>query len=154
MEKIHFENTAECADYMVEKFLLNLEICAVLFYDDTVDLIKELATYKEVKIKSIEIHSSELDGYDKEYYVSLDKDGYLYVEPAYRDKEYICLEDDMLVLIPNNANYSIIKEIPNDNCREIYIGIDNNYGYNCEDCCRDCCICPLMNDDEDFCDHI
>lgn len=44
---------------------------AVLFYEQAIDLIKEFLKRDEVFIASIEIASHEIDGYDKEFMVSL-----------------------------------------------------------------------------------
>lgn len=95
-------NYEDFADIMVGFARDGNHLCCATYVQNTFDLLRALMNHEEVTPMTIEIHSEELDGYDKEYYIELTKDMELFVEPAYREKNehheagYICSWADMI----------------------------------------------------------
>lgn len=125
MRRNFFENYEELSEYMVDKAQDGFYTVAVLFYKDALNLLRELMCYDAVEVEALDIHSKEYDGYNKEYYVSLADDMVVSVEPAYVNGRYLDTEAD-LTLIDGDANSAIIKNLPDNKCHEIYIGISEN----------------------------
>ncbi len=121
MRRYHFEDYKKLSDYIVENAQNGFYTVTVLFYDDALALLRELIRYKDVNIEALDIKPVEYDGYDKEYYVSLADDMVASVEPAYVGDRYLNAEAD-LTLIVGDASSAIIKNLPANKCREIYIG--------------------------------
>lgn len=132
MRKQYFKNCEELSNYMVDKALHGYYTVAVLFYDNAIDLLRELMRYDDINLESIDIQPVEYKGYDKEYYVSIADDMIVSVEPAFVDGRYLNAEAD-LTLINGDASSTIIKDISENKCREIYIGIfDGEENYDCK----------------------
>lgn len=137
MRRNFFEDYEELSDYMIDKAQDGLYTVAVLFYDDALGLLRELMRYDDVEVEALDIKPEEYDGYDKEYYVSLADDMVASVEPAYVGGRYLNAEAD-LTLIDGGANSAIIKNLPENKCHEIYVGIteDEMEGYDFESDCN------------------
>lgn len=105
---------------MIKKAKDGVYTVAVLFYYDAIELIRDLMKNSEITVEAVEIVPPEYNNYDKEYYVSLTGDMYVSAEPAYVDGRYLTT-DANLTLIDGEAKYEIIKDLPDINCREIYI---------------------------------
>lgn len=117
--------------------------CAVLFYDEVIKLAKMLMSDDGVKIASISIKPQ--DDYKREYYVTLDYDCSLYIEPVWREGE--CLKNDVdIMYFDGGANSSVsfandcekyeICIIDEEDDEEEYIEEDD-----CGECCADCSLC-------------
>lgn len=135
MKREYFETHEDLCDYMVDKAQDGIYTVAVLFYEDALQLLRELMQYDDIDIEAIEIKPEEYDGYDKEYYVSLTDDMFASVEPAYVGGRYLSAEAD-LTLIDGDASSAIIKDVPQQTCCEIYIGVseDEMEGYDDDYC--------------------
>lgn len=133
MRRNFFKNYEELCDYMIDKAQDGFYTVAVLFYEDALGLLRELMRYDDVKIEALDIKPKEYDEYDKEYYVSLADDMVASVEPAYVGGRYLSAEAD-LTLIDGDANSVIIKNLSDNKCQEIYIGVseDEMEGYDFE----------------------
>lgn len=131
MRRNFFGDYEELSDYMIDKAQDGYYTVAVLFYNEALGLLRELMSYDDIELEALDIKPEEYDGYDKEYYVSLADDMVASVEPAYVDGRYLNAEAD-LTLIDGDASSAIIKNIPENKCREIYIGIseDEMEGYD------------------------
>lgn len=70
---------------------------AVLFFDKAKELMRYLLTFEEVDIGLIDLSSDELD-YCDEYYVCVDSDFVLYVEPAKNNDRYLGTGADVMYL--------------------------------------------------------
>lgn len=125
MEILFFNDYKDIGEYMYNKAILGHNITATLFFDDAVGLMKYLLQYDSVDIGGIDIASIECNGYSKEYYITLSEDLTLDVEKAWHIDKYLMTEPDIM-LIDGNASSTIIKDIPKDNCKEIYIGNSHN----------------------------
>ncbi len=138
MRRNFFEDYEELSDYMIDKAQDGLYTVAVLFYDDALCLLRELMRYDDVEIEALDIKPEGYDGYDKEYYVSLADDMVASVEPAYVGGRYLNAEAD-LTLIDGGASSAIIKNLPENKCHEIYVGIsedemeDYDFKPDCDD---------------------
>lgn len=111
MERIRFDSLSELAEYMVETVDFGDCVTAVLFEEDAMKLIKEFALYDDVDLWDLEISKEEVNGYYKEYYISLfvlENRMTLWASPAWNGDQ--CLFDDSdLILIDGKASYSIVK---------------------------------------------
>ena len=144
MKRLYFEDFASCADYMIEKSKNGVNVTAALFYDEALELIREFMVYSDIEVGGIAIAPLCYDGYDKEYYITLSCYGTLDVEPAWNDDRYLDADAD-LMLVCGDASCFILKDIPIEQCREIYIGIEEDTEEDCGDCCGDCNICVKLN---------
>lgn len=133
-----FNNHKELSDYMIDNALDGLYTVAVLFYEDAIRLTKELMINAGVEAIALDIEPTEYNGYDKEYYVSLNEDMTVFVEPAFVDGRYLDAEAD-LTLIDGNANSAILKHIQGIKCFEIRIG--EKYNDMSYDDFNNCCYC-------------
>lgn len=121
MKKKVFKDYKDLSEYMYAKASDGINITATLFFEDTISLIKELLLNDDIEIGGINIAQEEYTGYSKEYYITLSDDLILDVAPAHNGKLYLNAEPDMM-LIHGDASSSIIRDIDDDICREIYIG--------------------------------
>lgn len=121
MKILNFINYAEVSEYMLEKAKCGKNVTATLFLDEAIELMRNLMSYEEIEVGCIEIEQEEYNGYSKEYYVSLSNDMVLIVEQAWCKEGYLYAEPDIM-LIDGDANSKILKGIPDDKCREIYVG--------------------------------
>lgn len=86
MKILNFDKVAELGSLMYEAATeAHCDVTAVLFYDRAQELIKKLLGYDGVKIGKIDFCDESRD-YDREYYVTLDFESELIVEPAYSFK--------------------------------------------------------------------
>lgn len=124
MDKIVFNDYIGLAHKMIETAESGGTAYAVCFFDDAVGILKELMSIDEVTVGSISITDEEYDGYTKEYYVSIDGDYIVDVQPAWHDKNdyhdagYYGFEAED-VFIDGDANSAILKVIDNATCYEI-----------------------------------
>ena len=145
MDIISFLSHADLADYMYEKATDGKTVTAVLFYDDAKTLLKELACFQDTTIEGIEIHEPFFDGYDKEFYVTIDDELCIWVEEAYHEDEgtgfkgyYRFGGNDVIALIDSKANSLVIKAVDKSSyIAEISVA---------EDICHDCKCCESRDD--------
>ena len=78
------EDLAECMFELVEE--TKDIVYAVVFYDDAKQLLKELGYIQETVFSNINLEDPEWTEYNKEYYVTIDKDYEISVEPAWHEK--------------------------------------------------------------------
>lgn len=121
MKKKVFKDYKDLSEYMYTKANDGINITATLFFEDATSLIKALLLNNDIIIGGINIAQEEYTGYSKEYYITLSDDLILDVTPAHNGKLYLNTEPDMM-LIHGDASSSIIKDIDDDICREVYIG--------------------------------
>lgn len=138
MDRMIFNTYNELAEYMCTKASDGYNITSTLFVGDAMELLRTLIQYEEIDIGEINISQPEYNGYNKEYYISLNNDMILNVQAAQVDNGYIFAEPDIM-LIHGDASSSIIKTMNLDDCIEIYIRdsvsgddiyFDNDEDYN------------------------
>ena len=82
---------------------------AVLFFDKAKELMRYLLTFEDVGIGLIDLSSDEFD-YCDEYYVCLDADLVLYVEPAKINEKYLGTGADVMYLDGDaNSRISLVN---------------------------------------------
>ena len=86
MEKLYFEDFCDLSDFMYDIATTEKStVCAVLNYDQTVELLRCLMVFDDIEVITIDVSHSIIKGYTKEYYVTLSRDLKLFVEPAYNN---------------------------------------------------------------------
>lgn len=148
MFPLFFRDHKRLCDYMIDKARGGEYTVAVLFYKDAMCLLREMAKNDDVTIVGVELKPKEFDGYDLEYYVSMDKDMYVGIEPAFVDDIYLSTEAD-LTLIDGNAHSSALANVPDDKWREIYIVEGSDFCPCDEEDGTDCCPCELYEDEDE-----
>ena len=153
MDTINFSTHNDLAYYMIDKATDGKMVTAALFYEDAKELLKELAYYEETTIGNIELHEPIWNGYDKEFYVTLDDELCIWVEEAYHEVEetnfkgYFRLGcDDSIALIDGKASSLLVKAAEeNEYIAEIEIGSSN---------CDECFACDDTEDLKDIIEFI
>ena len=90
------------------------EVMFVGFYEDAIEVIKELMMFDEVMPHSLEIHPVDWDWYDREYYVTLDKNLELWCEEGYNlneDNEFYYESEADVLFIADDCNSVILRKI-------------------------------------------
>ena len=142
-----FATHADLAEAMCKLAESGKVVYAALFYEDARALLKELAYFDEVTFGNIDIEDPQWGGYKREYYVYVDDEYNVGVEPAWREKEgtdkgiYLGASG-CIVLIHSAANSKIIEAMKDSDCAEFDIDIDAD----CYGCCE---YCPMFDDDDD-----
>lgn len=149
MKRIEFNTYEDLVDKMIEVAEMGGSVYAICFIDDANEIVKELLSRDETMIAGINMAPEEYNGYEKEYYISLDADMLVDVEPAWHDKNqyadagYLWFDAEA-VFIVGDANSKIIKDIDKTKCYEIDFNFDE------DDDCFDVIIDsarPVMNAD-------
>lgn len=122
MEIVLFDNYDVFAEALI-KLAKNAEQTSVIIcnYKDAVGMVQALIEQQKLTIESVDITDPEINGYDKEYHVAVTKDMELWVEPAFRDGQYLKSSAD-IVFVTGNSNSKAIKGIDSESCYETYIG--------------------------------
>ena len=124
----------------------NTIVYAVVFYDDAKRLLQMLGSIEEVDFGNIELNNPQWNGYNKEYYVSVDENFEVNVEPAWHEKnEYhdagYYRADNSIALIHSDANSKILEALKDCDCAEFEIDADAE----CDGCCEEC----MLSDEDD-----
>lgn len=155
MDTLHYDCINECADNI---FHIYNELT---IYDDLAN-INIIAKYNEAKkfverfirlgfdIVSIsELSEADINGYNDEYVIALDRDG-LWCTPAKYEDKYLYVKADVVYILDNCCS----KVIPNIESRisfEVEINDDcednEEYSYECDGNCANC-YCNDNNDDD------
>lgn len=131
MKRFKIENLSEVADAMYSDIITEKGIEAVTFVghcEDVVLILKYLLVFDETTPCCINIEDVELNGYEKEYYISLDINMNVWCSPAYKYKtgDYFFLETDRLY-IANDCNFELLGyvECENDEVYEVTYDSDD-----------------------------
>lgn len=160
METINFTDYAELGECLYNLASENKAVSVVLFKKDIIGLLRWLMEYDKIELGHIEIKDEFVDNYSKEYYLTIDDDLFVTVEPVYNEDTgdiALCYSD--IILFDGDASSKIAIE--NDDCIQIEISIaENDDEDSCGDCCCDCSHCPKAMDSQavssalDFFDYI
>ncbi len=120
MKSITFNDIKSLADYMIVQSKHKLYIVATVFYDDAIELIKYILKDDDIKISILDISPFNLNGYNREYYVSISEDYEFAVEPAFSEGRYLDTMADV-ILIDGDARYNIVKKNKDSECVELII---------------------------------
>jgi hypothetical protein len=131
MEKIVFKDYETLADMMFDVAEAGDTAYAVCFFDDAAKLLKELMSFDETSVGGINIMDVDYNGYSKEYYISIDGDYIIDVQPAYSKElnngkgAYLTYTAEKTFIV-GEANSVIIKGIDDDKCYEIEFDTDKH----------------------------
>lgn len=130
-----------------------LVVCSVLSSEQAFELLRELSIYDDVQLGSIHLQNGDYECYDREYYVTLDTDMVLDIEPAWHNGDdkhsagYAYNEADVF-FFDTNASAAVMLPYQNKTCYELRFGdVDYDEDDICEDCSEDCSDCDIDNDD-------
>lgn len=143
MDRIKIEHMSEIAEIMHDVVSVkNTNTMFVGRYEDAADVIKYLLKYDDTMIFDMEIRNYMIDGYDDEFYVTLDTDMMIWCEKAYCEEheKYIYAESG-LALVADDCNSAILKQICADNILEV------SFGYEDEECDGNCACCQCGEND-------
>lgn len=144
MDMITFNDYASLGEYLYELADDGKVASAVLFKKDLVNLLRWLMEYDDIDLGHIDIKDEFVDSYSKEYYLTIDRDLSVSIEPVYEDGTNTvipCYSD--VVLFDGETSSRIAIE--NDDCFQVEFNIaDNDDEDSCGDCCYDCSTCPKM----------
>lgn len=123
MRRLFFDTHEDVSEYMVSMAKDGKCIEAVVYYDEAMSLIRDFAQFEDVEFEALSIEPYDYDRYDKEFYVYLDSDMVLSVEPTKMDGVYLNSEAD-IHLVDADASSSILKALWGGEQIEMYIGVD------------------------------
>ena len=152
MNYIYFEDFAGVGNYIYKTALEKNSISAVLLYDETIEMMKWLFEYEDIKTGNILIERN----YGREYYVTLNTDLTLDIEPVFDINGNIQTKNVEKMLFCGDVSSSIA--LNNLDSKQYEIKIEENN--DCGDCCFDCSNCPHKNTSEalaaalDFVDYL
>lgn len=137
MKVLSFENHEDLAEFMIQIALQKQTVCAILFYEDTCKLLKELASFEGISLNTITLSDPEYKGYNKEYYIFLDDNLIVNVDEAWHgknewhDEGYFSFGGyETVAFIHGNASSQILKAIEGSTCFEIEIGEESEYDFD------------------------
>lgn len=138
-----FEDFDMLAEYMIDYADEGKVISAVLFYDEAIELMRELLVYEEVEPVLLDISDPKFNGYEQEYYITLTSDYQLCIENAFANGVYLTHEADV-VLFDGDVNDKVYQACNSDEFDEINVCEDDI----CEHCeLKDCCSQSPYNKD-------
>lgn len=123
-EKIIFNSYTELVDKMMEVANDGGTAYTICFFEDAKEIIKELLSREETEIAGMTISEPAYCGYNKEYFISVDGDMLIDVEPAWHDKNefheagYLWYDAEK-VFVVGEANSAVIQCIDKEKCFEI-----------------------------------
>ena len=144
MKTFIIKNLEDVEEAMYDEIAINKKenVTFVGFYEDAIEVLKELMMHDEIVPYSLEIHPAEYDGYDKEYYVTLDNEMSLFCEPAYHVEHEIYYFDECdIAFIRNDVNSAILARIEADELYEVTYTdeVEDDKKPYCGECCGECC---------------
>lgn len=165
MEKVKVNSALEVAINMLEEASEGKYVYSVLFYEEAVAVMRVLLNDNDIDIFTVDICDPECNGYEKEYYLTLDPEMVLSCEPAwhekneYHDAGYLKFDADV-IYIDGEAKSKILEccdsdaevtELDLSDCQlypaylddeeyddEDYEDDDCDFDEDCDDC-EDCC---------------
>ena len=141
MKRFIVDDLFDVAEAMYEEIVEKKkeEVMFIGYYEDAIEVIKYLVVFDDVMPHALEIHDEEWDGYDKEYYVTLDENLELWVEPAIGVKGNYLMGFSDTVFLAGDCSSSIINAIGSDEFVEIAYFDEEDLEDECDDCCGECC---------------
>ena len=149
MKRFLINDLSEVAEAMYDEILNHKknDVLFVGYYEDAVEVVKELSMYEGVIPFSVELHPEFIKGYDREYYVSLNDELEIWCQPAwYEEKEFYFMTDVDIAFIVGDCNSAILKTIRVEEAVEVTFEADEEE--YCEECCGECCCGSTCNEEE------
>lgn len=131
MKEIRIENITDLADIMLNDATEGGFVTAIAKYEDAIDLTKEILCSEETTIECITVEPPEHDGYDKEFFVTLDKNMKLWVEKAwheankYLDAGYLMTDADTIYIL-DYCSSKILDRLDQGHCVAVSIDDDDD----------------------------
>ena len=149
MKDLVFTNASEVAEFAYKK-AYDLEdigcVQVVGFYEEISDVLKEILQYDEVSVGNIELNSADWNGYLKEYYLTIDEDMVVCVEPGYYTEKEIYLQYEAeTLIICDDCNSAIVKNNMYEGGKSYCYRYDDDCDLSCCDC-EKCMYKHLSND--------
>ena len=134
MEQKKFLDYKHVAHYMIAQHNVGKAISAVMYFDATEKVVREILKNDEIKIGIFEFESEDYD-YCGEYIVELMPDNTISVEPAYRnykdrDGGYYVFIDGDIALLDGDVHSSIIGKCETGSIIEICFNDETISGNN------------------------
>lgn len=150
------ENEYELADTMLGIFEEeSMVVTCIAHYKYIKDLLKALIVDSDnIDIAEIELEPDYLNGYDKEFMLSIGKDGKIWVEKSYSDynKDYLWLEDD-IIFIHDDCNSKIFNKVDNEDAMIIYFDYCGEVEeFRCNGDCAHCEFAEVHEEETDLCE--
>lgn len=98
MKKISYLNYSRIADKALEFVDDGEKVSIVDTYDSIKMILHRLLRNQDLNIVSIELETPELDGYEKEYLLSIEDSGDIWVEKLYVDGRYLSYATDVVFI--------------------------------------------------------
>lgn len=143
-----FEDAYDLAEKMID-LAVEDDVMAIVNFEEARDLVQALAENGCLTIMDIELCSPEIDGYDKEYFVTVTNDGYLWCERAWHEtNEYheagYLRYGEKLCYIHEECNSVLIQyALENTEFVEFAYANDDEEYQSCTDC-----------PDRDYCENV
>lgn len=162
MRKIKAKSAFEIAVNMLDCAENGKYVYAVLFFDAAVAVMRNLVCYDDVSVFNINLNDPMCNNYNKEYYISLDPEYTLAIDPAWTDKNqyhdagYLNYDADV-VFIDGEAKAKIIDacetkaemvELDMSDC-DLEDSCEDEDCDECDDEECDCCHCDHEPTDEE-----
>ena len=108
IESLEFKNVSELAETMIEDDTKCYRTAVLPFYN-AIWLVRELMLYEDVGVDYLDWYMPEYNDYDGHYYVTLDDDNYLSIEPCYKNGKFIMCGGDIMY-IDGDAEAEILRK--------------------------------------------
>lgn len=149
MEILKFEDECDLYSYMCRLVDDKRNVTAVLHYEEAVELMRCFLEDFDVEVGHLEIGDSDYNGYDKEYYVSIDTDRILDVCPVmpHYDVEfgYVPIQEADVILYRGDVKQAIVEvNDPKTSFQIEYVDEDDTFIDGILSGCTD--KCPLYNE--------
>ena len=144
MERIIIEDIYDVAEMMYGNATDGNETTFIGLYDDVAELLKVLPICCDngIDFIRIDLEPVELDGYEKEYYVSLNEDMELWCCKAYDyERECYLFDETDIVLIADDCNSKLIERVDYNKIFEV------GYEFDEPECNGDCENCHIGESD-------
>lgn len=124
---IFFERTSE--DF--------IGVSVVAHYEVMIDFLNELVKNTDFSLININLEDPEMDGYDREWVLTIDPDGYIWCEKVYRSDHggYLYCDEDV-VFVHEDVDIGFIKKNTNENIVVFSIGDEGEENDDEDDDCE------------------
>lgn len=147
MEILRFYDECDLCSYMIDMANHGKSVTAVLNYEEAAELMRNLLEEPDVEVGHLEIGNHDYNGYDKEYYVSIDSDFIIDVCPAMPHYDvkfgYVPVQESDVILYSGDVKYAIVDINNSDTSYQIEFDIDDYNGFP-EECIDKCPLCSTQ----------
>lgn len=132
MKEIKISNIEELADMMLDDADKGGFVTSLVKYEDAVELIKSILDSEYTTIECITVEPPEHDGYDKEFYVTLDNNLKLWVEKAwhetnkYHEAGYLMTDADAIYIL-DYCSSKILEKLDREHCVVVTLDDDDDF---------------------------